>query len=488
MSIDMSQFYQVFFDETSEHLASMESLLLNLDVDSPSLEDLNAIFRAAHSIKGGSGTFGFTDMTSVTHVLETLLDRLRKEELGLRADMVDAFLAAGDVLRAQLEHHQGGPEADADEIEAVCARLNQLAIGEAAALPVESEAAAVPAVHRTRLECELPADVANDPRMLNNLLDGLAEIAALDIQQRPGADSRHLSLVLTTLKSDGELRELLAFYLSPDDITLSNPDTVEEAYGFFDTPDAPADESYGFFDDVPGLPEAVPVAEEAYGFFEDVPGLPVASGTEAYGFFDDAPGVPSAPSVAIQDEEETGVYGLFEDAAGKLENLPNRNILPGDSPAAIEGQGYGIYVDAPGGVGIFVDAPGGKHLTEVAAPPPMGHGHIRPGKTAKAAPAAPAAPAVVATVAPESNGTPAAETAKPNRRETDKATPAANSGDTSIRVSVEKVDSSSTWWANWSSPRPCWRKPPAIWTRCRRKNFWQASTCWPATPGTCRNR
>ena len=81
MSIDMSQFYQVFFDETSEHLANMESQLLNLDVDNPSLEELNSIFRAAHSIKGGSGTFGFTDMTSVTHVLESLLDRLRKEEL-----------------------------------------------------------------------------------------------------------------------------------------------------------------------------------------------------------------------------------------------------------------------------------------------------------------------------------------------------------------------------------------------------------------------
>ena len=127
MSIDMSQFYQVFFEETSEHLANMESMLLDLDVENPSLEDLNAIFRAAHSIKGGSGTFGFTDMTAVTHVLETLLDRLRKEELELRPEMVDAFLAAGDVLRAQLEHHQGGPEPDEEQIRAVCAQLEQLA-------------------------------------------------------------------------------------------------------------------------------------------------------------------------------------------------------------------------------------------------------------------------------------------------------------------------------------------------------------------------
>ncbi len=62
MSIDMSQFYQVFFEESREHLDSMESLLLELDIGDPDAEQLNAIFRAAHSIKGSAGTFGFTDL------------------------------------------------------------------------------------------------------------------------------------------------------------------------------------------------------------------------------------------------------------------------------------------------------------------------------------------------------------------------------------------------------------------------------------------
>ena len=69
MTIDMSQFFEVFFEEAAEHLASMEGLLLKLDVNAPDSDELNAIFRAAHSIKGGSGTFGFTDMTGVTHIL-----------------------------------------------------------------------------------------------------------------------------------------------------------------------------------------------------------------------------------------------------------------------------------------------------------------------------------------------------------------------------------------------------------------------------------
>src|SRR5512145_507918 len=113
MAIDMSQFYQVFFEESAEHLAAMEALLLDLDVENPDPEQLNAIFRAAHSIKGSAGTFGFGDLADATHILENLLDRIRKHELGLRADMVDAFLEAGDLLRSMLEAHQGRGTVDA---------------------------------------------------------------------------------------------------------------------------------------------------------------------------------------------------------------------------------------------------------------------------------------------------------------------------------------------------------------------------------------
>src|SRR3989338_1283766 len=126
MSIDMSQFYQVFFEESAEHLASMESLLLALDVDAPDPDQLNAIFRAAHSIKGSSGTFGFTDMTEVTHELETLLDRIRKNEIAITYDMVDAFLQAGDVLRGLLAAHQSGGFFDEKASIEVRAKLESL--------------------------------------------------------------------------------------------------------------------------------------------------------------------------------------------------------------------------------------------------------------------------------------------------------------------------------------------------------------------------
>lgn len=97
--LDLSQFFDTFFDEADELLAEMEGLLLALDIDAPDADDLNAIFRAAHSIKGGAATFGtFEDLAETTHVLENVLDDIRKGELPLRADMIDVFLTTKDGL------------------------------------------------------------------------------------------------------------------------------------------------------------------------------------------------------------------------------------------------------------------------------------------------------------------------------------------------------------------------------------------------------
>lgn len=83
VDIDITQFYQTFFEEAEELLVEMEQLLLGLDIESPDPEHLNAIFRAAHSIKGGAATFGFAALTETTHIFENLLDRTRRQELAL---------------------------------------------------------------------------------------------------------------------------------------------------------------------------------------------------------------------------------------------------------------------------------------------------------------------------------------------------------------------------------------------------------------------
>src|SRR5436190_14016487 len=105
--IDLSQFYQVFFEEAGENLDRMEAQLLELDVGAADDEELNSIFRCAHSVKGGAATFGFGDVAELTHQMETLLDKLRRHELALTAPMIDVLLLAGDALRGQLARHQG---------------------------------------------------------------------------------------------------------------------------------------------------------------------------------------------------------------------------------------------------------------------------------------------------------------------------------------------------------------------------------------------
>jgi len=116
----------VLFEETGEHLADMESMLLALDVAALTDDDLNVILRCAHSIKGGARTFGFSDMAEATHVLEMLLDKIRKHELQSTAPMVDAFLRAGDVIPGQLGAHRGKGAADPEAATARRAMLQQL--------------------------------------------------------------------------------------------------------------------------------------------------------------------------------------------------------------------------------------------------------------------------------------------------------------------------------------------------------------------------
>ncbi|EYH87668.1 chemotaxis protein CheA [Salmonella enterica subsp. enterica serovar Heidelberg str. N189] len=104
--MDISDFYQTFFDEADELLADMEQHLLDLVPESPDAEQLNAIFRAAHSIKGGAGTFGFTILQETTHLMENLLDEARRGEMQLNTDIINLFLETKDIMQEQLDAYK----------------------------------------------------------------------------------------------------------------------------------------------------------------------------------------------------------------------------------------------------------------------------------------------------------------------------------------------------------------------------------------------
>jgi two-component system, chemotaxis family, sensor kinase CheA len=117
MSIDMSQFHQVFFEECFEGLESMESGLLNLDTGAIDPEAINTIFRGAHSIKGGSGTFGFTDVADFTHIMETLLDEMRDGRRQVTQPAIDVLLGSVDCLRTMLTSIQAEESVDSASVE-----------------------------------------------------------------------------------------------------------------------------------------------------------------------------------------------------------------------------------------------------------------------------------------------------------------------------------------------------------------------------------
>ncbi|GAB3738084.1 chemotaxis protein CheA [Silanimonas algicola] len=130
MSNDLKRFHATFFEESREGLEIMEAGLLDLEGGRGSADTINAVFRAAHSIKGGSATFGFTKVAELTHVLETLLDELRAGKRPLTTDAMDALLASVDVLRGLLKAaEQGVPPAD--DGAGIVAQLNAVLTGKA---------------------------------------------------------------------------------------------------------------------------------------------------------------------------------------------------------------------------------------------------------------------------------------------------------------------------------------------------------------------
>ncbi|MGC4078044.1 MAG: chemotaxis protein CheW [Rubrivivax sp.] len=282
--IDLSQFFQVFFEEAGENLETMEQMLLNLDIDNADDEELNAIFRCAHSVKGGAATFGFTDIAELTHEMETLLDKLRRHELAPTAAMVDVLLASGDALKAQLARHQGNG-ADPVDTRELLVSIRALVTGQAAAAPLAAAPAAVAAAPQPAPQAAAPAAAPAaggtaaraleltvgplaDPAMADNLVELFKEIADLGtiepLDAGRDADGMRRFKVLTTTP-DNDLLDLFTFHVAREQLKL-----------------APLGPGYGFHEGAPGAPEPSKTEPDpGYGFFDEAPGAPQANAAPA---------------------------------------------------------------------------------------------------------------------------------------------------------------------------------------------------------------
>ncbi|EBS3386919.1 chemotaxis protein CheA [Salmonella enterica] len=228
MSMDISDFYQTFFDEADELLADMEQHLLDLVPESPDAEQLNAIFRAAHSIKGGAGTFGFTILQETTHLMENLLDEARRGEMQLNTDIINLFLETKDIMQEQLDAYKNSEEPDAASFEYICNALRQLALeakGETTPAVVETAALSAAIQEESVAETESPRDEsklrivlsrlkANEVDLLEEELGNLATLT--DVVK--GADS--LSATLDGSVAEDDIVAVLCFVIEADQIAF----------------------------------------------------------------------------------------------------------------------------------------------------------------------------------------------------------------------------------------------------------------------------
>ncbi len=222
MKIDLSQFREVFLQESSEHVVAMESGLFALRSTPNDVELLNAIFRSAHSIKGGAGSFGLTALVRFTHTMENLLEKLRSLEIAATEELIDLLLASVEVLRALLG--AGADEAMPEEAVALMQQMEQFNAEAPEDLGLVSEAAApLPEIERYRVAFQPQEDIlssgCNPLLLLRNLGSmGTVNECSLDHSRLPSLTELNPTLCylawsvdLSTSHSEAELLEVFEF-------------------------------------------------------------------------------------------------------------------------------------------------------------------------------------------------------------------------------------------------------------------------------------
>ena len=341
---DLSQFYQIFFEEAGENLDQMEQMLLDLDLSSANDEELNGIFRCAHSIKGGGATFGFADVAELTHQMESLLDRLRRHELQPIPQMVDVLLESADASRSLLARHQAGGQGEAVSTASLVRRISELAAGHvpsgepaAAVMPPPApapapsapvpQAAAAPAAQ----SAPTPQTVAGQPRTLEIQIGPLERPAQADaikelfrdipglgtIRDKECAQPDTRLFAVETTSTDDDLLDLFAFHVSKENVRIRDAASAVSA---------PVDPEEG-------MASAVVPEGEAYGFFSEAPGAPRAGGAQGAGS-SPAPAVKAAsapkaaePKAAMQAQMESTTIRVDVKKVDQLINLVGELVI-----------------------------------------------------------------------------------------------------------------------------------------------------------------
>jgi two-component system chemotaxis sensor kinase CheA len=325
---DLSQFYQIFFEEAGENLDQMEHMLLNLNLETADDEELNGIFRCAHSVKGGAATFGFSDVAELTHQMESLLDKLRRHELQPNSAMVDVLLESADASRGLLARHQSG-QGEAPATAELVQRIRVLATGgagvavaapatapsspvsvaQAAPTPQAAPAPAAPGLRHL----EITVTQLDRPDQADALMELFRDIPGLgDIRAVPSTGGSDRVFHVDTTSSDDDLLDLFVFHVSREQVRIVSNAPADQSPALVEPAQAPA-----------------PVAE-AYGFFDNAPGAPGSSGTQTVIAVDAGPkGVKAAvkPPAASAAQPEAATIRVAISKVDQLINLVGELVI-----------------------------------------------------------------------------------------------------------------------------------------------------------------
>lgn len=299
--MDLDDILQVFFEETDEHLETLERLLLAIDPSSPGDKDINAILRAAHSIKGNSATCGLDTVAKVAHEMESLLDAVRKKIAVLTPEAVDALLEANDNLMVQIDVYKAGDSVADSTVAPICSKLEHVrknlpGLGSGFAVMRSPEPAAVPATPAGGSAREKLQAVVNTDRIvhltftvnernwpLEHIYLALKEFGAYKLldkkqspDQKPGNHDVVLHVALKTDAPESEIRDTLSFVVDTEDnlVIASDPGLEGSDFGLFEdnaapveTPTEPVAENQTY----PPTHDALPIEEPVLDLVFDTP-------------------------------------------------------------------------------------------------------------------------------------------------------------------------------------------------------------------------
>lgn len=271
---DPQAYRAIFFEETQDHLADVEGILLRLQAGASAPGELNAIFRAVHSIKGSASMLGCPDMAALAHVQESLLDVLRKNERPIEAEDIAAMLAAGDTMRAQALRHRGETDQVADSAPAEARLRAQLARPRSDAVA----GASGPVVRRFAVRVA-PLAQPVDEGELAVMLEGLAAMGAMSDQQVDNRAGGAIAFVVELEGTADDLRSVLALVVPPELVSIEQqpiPRPVVPAPIVTRPPEAPAGTAHDGPDEFFVDPAEFRRRREALLAADEPPPIPVA--------------------------------------------------------------------------------------------------------------------------------------------------------------------------------------------------------------------